>query len=128
MLKTRADDRETVFPLRRTADRPGLPAFIAGAVERLLGLEYMGLEYLKLPDLDNPSRFLEEVFDRLDVDIEVSESDLLRVPRKGPTIVVANHPFGGIDGCRSYSANTSRPAADCSGSTSTRTSPTSSTC
>ncbi len=98
MVKTRADDRERVFSLRRTADRPGLPAFIAGAVERLLGLEYMGREYLKFPDLNDSSRFLKEVFDRLDVRIEVSESDLPRVPRKGPTIVVANHPFGGIDG------------------------------
>ena len=98
MVKTRTDERERVFSLCRTADRPGLPAFIAGAVERLLGLEYMGREYLKIPDLDDPSRFLEEVFDRLDVRIEVSESELLRVPRKGPTIVVANHPFGGIDG------------------------------
>ena len=98
MVILRSDDRETTFSLRRTNDRPGLPAWIAGAVERLLGLEYMGREYLKLPDLDDPSAFLQEVFDRLEVRIEIRGSDLARVPTDGPAVVVANHPFGGIDG------------------------------
>jgi putative hemolysin len=35
---------------------------------------------------------------QLNVDLRVSEIDLRRFPRQGPLIVVANHPYGGLDG------------------------------
>lgn len=34
----------------------------------------------------------------LDVRYRVSESDLARIPKTGPVVVVANHPFGALDG------------------------------
>ena len=35
---------------------------------------------------------------QLKVDMHVSAIDLHRIPRQGPLIVVANHPYGGLDG------------------------------
>ena len=35
---------------------------------------------------------------KLDVQMEVSPEDLAKIPRDGPLLIVANHPFGGIDG------------------------------
>lgn len=38
------------------------------------------------------------VLDSLDVRCEVMDSQLTRIPSRGPLVVVANHPFGGLDG------------------------------
>jgi putative hemolysin len=32
------------------------------------------------------------------INYEISEEDLSRIPQSGPLVVVANHPFGGVDG------------------------------
>jgi putative hemolysin len=42
--------------------------------------------------------FFDSVLDTLGVDYEVSREDIERVPADGPVIVVANHPFGAIEG------------------------------
>src|SRR5882672_1495399 len=34
----------------------------------------------------------------LDVENEVSEADLQKIPTSGPVVVVANHPFGAVEG------------------------------
>ncbi|MEE4198383.1 MAG: GNAT family N-acyltransferase [Bacteroidales bacterium] len=41
--------------------------------------------------------FVNSVIDHLGINFEVSEDDRKRIPEKGPFIVVANHPFGGVD-------------------------------
>ena len=35
---------------------------------------------------------------KLDIQMELLPEDLAKIPRKGPLLIVANHPFGGIDG------------------------------
>jgi putative hemolysin len=42
--------------------------------------------------------FLPAVLDTLDVRLEVSPEDIARIPRTGPVVVVANHPFGILEG------------------------------
>lgn len=42
--------------------------------------------------------FFAETLEAVQVSYEVSEEDLENIPRRGPVLVVANHPFGGIDG------------------------------
>lgn len=49
-------------------------------------LPYSGLE------------FVEKLFETLDIDVEIDPRDLEKIPANGPFIVVANHPFGAIDG------------------------------
>jgi putative hemolysin len=42
--------------------------------------------------------FIEELIRILDLRTEVDENELKRIPGKGPVIIVANHPLGGLDG------------------------------
>ncbi|MCB2196284.1 MAG: lysophospholipid acyltransferase family protein [Bacteroidetes bacterium] len=41
--------------------------------------------------------FIKAVIEALEFTFDVSEEDLKRIPRDNPFIIVANHPFGGID-------------------------------
>ncbi|NVO21252.1 MAG: lysophospholipid acyltransferase family protein [Bacteroidetes bacterium] len=41
--------------------------------------------------------FIDSLFKELEISFEVSEEDKSRIPKTGPFIVVANHPFGGLD-------------------------------
>ena len=38
--------------------------------------------------------FFEAVLRKLDVQMEVSPEDLAKIPRDGPLLIVANHPWG----------------------------------
>ena len=42
--------------------------------------------------------FIEQVFEELEVRYEISPHDISNIPAKGPVIIVANHPLGGLDG------------------------------
>ncbi|MEN8165036.1 MAG: GNAT family N-acyltransferase, partial [Acidobacteriota bacterium] len=67
-------------------------------LERVLGLKELDRQYLELPEGESVSAFLEAVFEQFDVRINIAADDMAKVPREGPTVVVANHPYGGIEG------------------------------
>jgi putative hemolysin len=45
----------------------------------------------------DPASFINSVLEQLDVDFEVTEADLAKIPLTGPVITISNHPLGGID-------------------------------
>ena len=42
--------------------------------------------------------FINSVLEGFEIDFEIPEKDLKRIPKTGPFITIANHPLGGIDG------------------------------
>ena len=42
--------------------------------------------------------FLEYLIDDLEVDYEIHEEDLKRIPKTGPFVITSNHPLGALDG------------------------------
>jgi len=43
-------------------------------------------------------KFIDTLINELEIKYEISDDELLRIPEKGPFIIVSNHPYGGIDG------------------------------
>ena len=47
---------------------------------------------------DNPEYCFQELLEIMNVRVRIDPRDLDRIPKKGPLVVVSNHPFGGIEG------------------------------
>jgi putative hemolysin len=65
---------------------------------RAVGLTPMGRAYARAAAGDPAIDFSARALAVLDIDVAVPHEALSRVPANGPVIVVANHPFGAIDG------------------------------
>ncbi|GAB4152456.1 MAG: GNAT family N-acetyltransferase [Planctomycetota bacterium] len=67
-------------------------------LERSLRIPELNELYSKVCEGDSNKHFCERVLQALNVTIDISEKDLSRIPKTGPLVVVANHPFGAIEG------------------------------
>ncbi|MFZ0614563.1 MAG: GNAT family N-acyltransferase [Desulfobacterales bacterium] len=79
-----------------------LAAVIQPAVEPLLHLERMNRCYgsycAALEACKTPGDMFRGVLAALEVGYDLNPDELLNIPARGPLVVVANHPFGGIEG------------------------------
>lgn len=76
----------------------GTLALTRGLVEHSLRLDGIEKIYRDSKALDDDAPFAEKILRAMNVRIEIPESDLERIPAEGPVVVVANHPFGGVEG------------------------------
>ncbi len=66
-----------------------------GVFDKLLSLDQLRDLYRKASSRDG---FHQNLLEELDVSSCVNSADLSRIPRTGPVVVVANHPFGMLEG------------------------------
>lgn len=95
------DPDRNVFSLKvsfRDPFRRNLFKVIRRSVERLFFLEQINRIYEAASRMREGEDFIEASVRAMDVTPEVSVEDLARVPREGACMIVANHPFGGIEG------------------------------
>lgn len=94
-------ERGKIFKLPLPAGRAlpkRLSAAVAGAVENVLSLGRLDSVYRDIGAKDETMGFIDESLQKLKIRYDVSGDDLAAVPATGPLVVVANHPFGGIEG------------------------------
>ncbi len=94
-------DRDNVFSIEwRPAGRVGRAAFLAAkpVLERALGIAEIADRYRRRPAGIDGHDFMTWTLNRFGGDLRVTPADLERVPATGPVVVVANHPFGAIEG------------------------------
>jgi putative hemolysin len=107
-----------LIDLRASAPEGVLGEFLrraAPAIETMLSIHRINDYYRQavehgraqtdqLSETDSPSSpidsytFYRSCIEVLNLDLQLKEGDLDKVPAKGPLVVVANHPFGGLEG------------------------------
>ncbi len=75
-----------------------LSRWITPPVEKLLSVDKINTVYTALAQSGGHADFFDRALALLQVDYRVSETDLAKIPETGPLIIIANHPFGGIEG------------------------------
>ena len=69
------------------------------AIERTLRFPALNALYEEIMSWEGDDRpFAEKSLDVLHAKLKYDDDDLQRIPNTGPLIVVANHPFGGVEG------------------------------
>jgi len=64
---------------------------------RTTKLSVINREYDKRKNLSG-EEFVDSILKAFDIDFEIPEEDLKRIPKTGSFITISNHPLGGIDG------------------------------
>ena len=98
MPDTHAVDK--LIDLKRHIAGPASARFVQmveAPLEKLLCLSAVNHMYRCLQH-QQADTFFGRCIDFLNVAVRVSDSDLERIPRSGPLVVVCNHPFGALDG------------------------------
>jgi putative hemolysin len=85
------------FPALHPAWRQPVRA-AAGALSHVFQLNRLNQLYGEFRALDDGRSFAERVLEFLGVKTELLAEEIAALPRSGPVVVVANHPFGGIEG------------------------------
>ncbi len=87
---------EAPFVLDLPLNKP-LRALVSKPLEKVLCLPTLNDLYSRIGGRQD-SDFLKDVLDLLGVAVDITAQDLARIPATGPAVVVANHPFGAIEG------------------------------
>jgi putative hemolysin len=87
------EDRTQAEVLAHVADFPGIPAL----AEKVLPVERVRALYRRVQQ-SRDGFGLENLLTEMRVELRVDAADTARIPATGPVVVVANHPFGMLDG------------------------------
>jgi putative hemolysin len=82
----------------RSPGRRALFRLVEPTVNRILSLEEVNRLYAQLPDTQGQDSCFPAMLRTLAIDYRVSSEDRAKIPTQGPLIMVANHPFGAVDG------------------------------
>ena len=79
-------------------DRYGvLGTFVGWLLMRATRISTMNRFYDKHQHLSAPE-FLDAILKHYEIQFDIPEADLKRIPKQGPFMTISNHPLGGIDG------------------------------
>lgn len=97
--KNKKDDAEKARISYTSPDDPLFRKLVIGTVEYATGRRKLEKVYDQIKQEQPPrDKLWKMALDLLEVSMVYDEQQLMKVPKTGPMVVVANHPFGVVDG------------------------------
>jgi putative hemolysin len=88
----------SIVKKNETSEKHTLLSFLSKPLEQVLSLHRCSKIYASLPSEKDPALFLKTVIKALNVSPCLSPEDRANIPGKNPAIIIANHPFGAVEG------------------------------
>ena len=92
------DEGPPSWPTYATREHSPFRRSVIRAVEQLTGRRWLGRRYDRALENGDIGGFFGRVLSELDIQIEVPEGHEARIPRDGAALIIANHPYGVVDG------------------------------
>lgn len=89
---------EPPFCLNSASQPQRVAPWLAKPLENFLCFPHLNRLYSYVSQAETPQTFLEASLHLLNIRVQVTPDDQARIPAAGPVVVVANHPFGAIEG------------------------------
>lgn len=67
-------------------------------LERLLDFKNLNAIHQEAKAMPGEQSFSDKLLESMNIELDINEQQLARIPTEGRLVVVANHPFGGIEG------------------------------
>lgn len=78
---------------------PLIKRIVINSIEMATGRRSIEMAYQELKKMEiHDAQIWQHIFPLLDIAFDYSEADLLKIPSSGPIVLIANHPFGVVDG------------------------------
>lgn len=90
--------RNTIGLKNKTGLISTLACHYRSLIERCIGFGTLENIYSQINGSGNPQEFLKKAIVELNIRYEIDGEGLSNIPHQGQVVVVANHPFGGIEG------------------------------
>ncbi len=75
-----------------------IPPLVAKLASRLLGFDELSKTWNAVQSMDTTRPLTLRVLEHLEAGYRISPAELERIPRQGAAVIVANHPFGILEG------------------------------
>lgn len=86
-------------PFLTSPKSPAMRKLVAGVLDRLLGIKKMSTMFNAYGlDKTEGFDFLEQSMKKMKLDLQGIEELKATIPKTGPVVIAANHPFGGLEG------------------------------
>jgi len=73
-------------------------SLIQGGIERTLFLKELNNIYEGIAEKEDPRQFIDQALTALNISYDNTGLEARSIPSEGPLVVIANHPFGGLEG------------------------------
>jgi len=93
-----------LIDLKKSAHHPvqkWLLTILEHPIEKTLSIKALNDAYERMEffaSLENHDNVFQDCLDCVQAHYALSEQDIQKIPKQGPLVVVANHPFGGLEG------------------------------